>query len=1015
MPDLNQTVGLDISAFKSGATQLAAQVKNIETSFRASAAQMDNWSSTSNGLKERVTSLQEKLGLQRQELEKLTSAYKQAVQEQGADSKSAQSLASQMFNVQKQIESTQKGITRYSAELKNAEKQEKENGSSLSRLKSSFSGLADQSKKSTSNIKDHFSSLKSTVLGAVGGIVAGMSLKAIIEDTDAADKNLAQMDATLKSTGGAAGETRGQLVELAEAQSKVSTYSAETTEKAENMLLTFTNIKSNVFPQTLKATEDLATAMHIDATDAAKTLGKALQDPATGYTKLQRIGIVFSKSQQDTIKAMEKTGNVAGAQQLILDAVATRVGGSAKAAGSTLTGQIQIMQNNIKSAGVQIAGSLIPIASSLMPMVVSGVQGIAGAFTAHKAEIVGAAQAVANGIKTVGKVIGDIVSAARPYIAPIMADIGKIASNLFPSVTKSAKDMGSQLGGAVKTALGDVKSVLDWMAQHGEVVKAALVGIAAGFAAIKTASAITSILKKAKDGIDGLSGAAKGAKIFENLFGMSPQVLAVVGIIAAVAALAFVIIKNWGPISQFFANLWNGIKTGAGEVGNNIKSAFNGAINGIKGAWSGVTGFFSNLFSQIWSGITNGAKAAGNGIKSAATTVWGGISSAIMAVVSPLIKGVVGLWNSMKGGIQTAMNGLKTILGGVWNAIKNIVLGPVLLILDLVTGNFSKLRSDAIAIFNNLKNALSQIWSGIQQVFTGSLQAETAFMNSFFAGVKAVWGAISQFFVQTWANITTTATTAWNGFMSMLSAIGNGIRDTAINTWNGIVDFFAQLPGRIGSIMESVSNWVRGVWDGLVGFVQSVPGRIASGLSSLGSAVRGAFSDAINFIKGLPGEAWNWGRDIINGIVNGIKSAASAVGNAVSGVAQNIRNFLHFSKPDTGPLADFDTYMPDMMATMANGITNNIGKLKSAASRAAGAISSGLSISANMIPAYAGGYAAAPVVTSPVTEHNYYGPRQEVNVFQVGDEVVTGAVKNRLSRGIQNERTSVRGAFGYGT
>jgi hypothetical protein len=59
-----------------------------------------------------------------------------------------------------------------------------------------------------------------------------MSLKEVIADTDAAEKNLSQMDAVLKSTGDASGMTKTQLVELAEAQSKVTTYSSRNNRKS---------------------------------------------------------------------------------------------------------------------------------------------------------------------------------------------------------------------------------------------------------------------------------------------------------------------------------------------------------------------------------------------------------------------------------------------------------------------------------------------------------------------------------------------------------------------------------------------------------------------------------------------------------------------------------------------------------------------------------------------------------------------------------------------------------------
>ena len=66
------------------------------------------------------------------------------------------------------------------------------------------------------------------------------------------------------------------------------------------------------------------------------------------------------------------------------------------------------------------------------------------------------------------------------------------------------------------------------------------------------------------------------------------------------------------------------------------------------------------------------------------------------------------------------------------------------------------------------------------------------------------------------------------------------------------------------------------------------------------------------------------------GIVNGIKSCISAVGDAVSGVANKIKSFLHFSVPDEGPLTDYETWMPDFMSGLAKGIEKSKGMVANA-------------------------------------------------------------------------------------
>ena len=65
-----------------------------------------------------------------------------------------------------------------------------------------------------------------------------------------------------------------------------------------------------------------------------------------------------------------------------------------------------------------------------------------------------------------------------------------------------------------------------------------------------------------------------------------------------------------------------------------------------------------------------------------------------------------------------------------------------------------------------------------------------------------------------------------------------------------------------------------------------------------------------------------WGADMIDSFISGIKSRISALGEAASSVAQTVKNYLGFSEPSEGPLSDFHTYAPDMMDLFAKGISD---------------------------------------------------------------------------------------------
>lgn len=181
------------------------------------------------------------------------------------------------------------------------------------------------------------------------------SVKAFEESQDL----IAQTNAVLTSTGGIAGITADKVTELATAWERQTKYSDEAVRGAENILLTFTAISKDIFPDALESVLNMSSALHEDLQSASIQVGKALQDPILGITALRRVGVNFSDAQKEVVKGLVETGQKGQAQALILKELQTEFGGSAKAAGETFSGSLAKLKNQFNNVQEAVGGALV--------------------------------------------------------------------------------------------------------------------------------------------------------------------------------------------------------------------------------------------------------------------------------------------------------------------------------------------------------------------------------------------------------------------------------------------------------------------------------------------------------------------------------------------------------------------------------------------------------------------------------------------------------------------------------
>ena len=226
-------------------------------------------------------------------------------------------------------------------------------------------------------------------------------------------------------------------------------------------------------------------------------------------------------------------------------------------------------------------------------------------------------------------------------------------------------------------------------------------------------------------------------------------------------------------------------------------------------------------------------------------------------------------------------------------------------------------------------------------------------------GVNAVVGTIVDFAKEVWDKISTFFTeTIPNAFDAVISWFKDNWQGLLLLLVNPFAGAFKLLYDNCEGFRNFVNGFVEKVVDAFTGFASDIKERAVS----IGTHITDGIEVAIDYIRDLPHKMTEWGKDMIDGFVAGIKSKLSNVENAVIGIGNKIKSFLHFSRPDEGPLRDYETWMPDFIGRMAEQIEQQKGKITNAVQSMAGemkftpAIAGTSSITSNTTNVFNGNY-----------------------------------------------------------
>lgn len=340
------------------------------------------------------------------------------------------------------------------------------------------------------------------------------------------------------------------------------------------------------------------------------------------------------------------------------------------------------------------------------------------------------------------------------------------------------------------------------------------------------------------------------------------------------------IITAWNSIVDFLSGTWKNLEDGVGmfvdmirgfidEHGSEIRKIFERTWGIVSDFISGVLTFIGELFGAIFGNAESDVTSSNESMK----------------------DGVMSNWQIIIDYISKALNSFFNLFSSVFNAVASLVEA----IFSWIQAFWSRWGEDIISQYQT-------VFESVVNIFSNAFDILIAVVNFFTAILTGDWGA------------------AWDSVVEIFSSALEIVFSSASAT-------FSSLNLLIEIVLTSISDFFSSIFDGIVSNVTSALDGLLSGISTIigdiSSTIIQGFDEAVEFITGLPDKAVTWGLDFMNGLVDGIAKGVQNVVNAVSDVGSKIKEYLHFSVPDKGPLTDYETWMPDFMSGLAKGIGDN--------------------------------------------------------------------------------------------
>lgn len=452
--------------------------------------------------------------------------------------------------------------------------------------------------------------------------------------------------------------------------------------------------------------------------------------------------------------------------------------------------------------------------------------------------------------------------------------------------------------------------------------------------------------------------------------------------------------------SDFWRNVTDIFQTGISKL-TDVYRLFGQKTDETKriiiGVWTEASDFLGEVFGfiydvavQVWNELGNFFKNNSDLIKNTIITAWDTTNTMLL-----------GEWNNISNFAKASFNSLRDFWGQHGESVKQSLTASWTNILYSMNSIWNIINELARITFGSLEEFWRTHGSTVRNIFAQawnltwtSLYTVWYIITSY---ARIIFGSLEEFWRKHGESIKQTLINTWNTIMAIVRPIWNILYNVAITIFNAMKDFWKEHGDKVMDFLtttwELIWTIIKPIWDTILAAAKIIFGALELFWKMWGDNITRFFKDTFDFIgdifggaldiitglfkvfigiftgdwekawegvkqifdgiwNGLIGSAFNWGKNFVQNIVDGIKSMIDKVRDAAKNVADSIKGFLGFQSPtELGPGRDADKWAPSLMRMYTEGILSNIGMVEAAAARVAESLSS---MAAAPVPAFAG-------------------------------------------------------------